>query len=132
MTTIHVNDEGVFMVGDRPIPWAQMHSNDVVVPGIHHRTRQAFVHFENGWHLSIVWGSGTYSTNRDTFSLPRFHEFTEEPTTVEVAIINERTGQWAPDGDVLGWVSADRLLRIIAAVAEWPSGSAGAIPEDDA
>jgi hypothetical protein len=76
--------------------------------------RRVRVGFENGWQLSVVWGSGTYSSNRDH----SFHrgEFVEEPTHVEVAIFNP-AGEWAIDEpftlDAIGLaVTADQVSRL--------------------
>lgn len=55
-----------------------------------HRGRGCLVRFESGWSASIIWGAGTYSSNHEAW-----HDgdpFTEEPTTVEVGVL-DRTGE---------------------------------------
>lgn len=59
-----------------------------------HVSRCVRMTFENGWHISIIWGSLTYSSNHDhPFGYDHMMkervepEFIEEPTTVEIAVL---------------------------------------------
>jgi hypothetical protein len=60
------------------------------VTGYLHRGRGCLVRFETGWSASIIWGAGTYSSNHDAWHT--WDPFTEEPTTVEVGVL-DRTGE---------------------------------------
>lgn len=60
-------------------------------PGYVHHDRRCVVRFESGWAASIIWGSGTYSTNHDAWGdTPYSTPFTEDPTTVEVGVLDHR------------------------------------------
>jgi hypothetical protein len=79
--------------------------------------RQARVWFENRWGLSVIWGSGTYSTNDyyrlDIKGLP----FVEEPTTVEIGLLYD-------DGlvsDVVGYLPPAVVRLVLDDVAQWSS-----------
>ena len=70
--------------------------------------------FDNGYTISVQWGSANYCDNRSY----GYGEAKPESKTAEVAV-------WGPDGewvklgdndDVLGWVTADRVLEIMTAV----------------
>ena len=65
------------------------HMPDVRPTYVHH-VRMALVRFESGWSASIIWGSGTYSTNHDAWHTT--DPFTEQPNTVEVGVI-DHTGE---------------------------------------
>lgn len=87
------------------------------------RERRIRLIFENGWLLSIVWGSGTYSSNHlnNTYNIP----FIEEPTVVELAAWNERLKggmvTW-PDGDTVeGYVPVEALPEIIDCISSMSS-----------
>lgn len=53
--------------------------------------RRCVVRFESGWAASILWGSGSYSSNHPDFD-DGDHLFIEEPATVEVGVL-DHTGQ---------------------------------------
>lgn len=59
-------------------------------PTYGHRTRRCRIRFETGWSASIMWGSGSYSTNHDAWH--QHDPFTEQPTTVEVGVL-DHTGE---------------------------------------
>lgn len=77
------------------------------------------IQFANGFMISIVAGTGIYSTMmNDVYHDGEFH-------TVEVAIIDPsgrffKTAQWNPDDDVIGYVDADTLVDIMAYVKALP------------
>lgn len=81
-------------------------------PSYGQRTRRCIVRFESGWSASIVWGSGSYSTNHDAW-----HEgdpFTEEPTTVEVGVVDHtgelRMRRHTDDADGSEWSDVEIYL----------------------
>jgi hypothetical protein len=80
------------------------------------QTRQAIVGCENGWRLSVIWGTGTWSTNHG--ALWNGEEFQEEPLTVEVAVL-------PPGGGLLG-----PLSNVEPAVLVALSGTVSALPSD--
>lgn len=89
------------------------------------RFRQYLARQTNGWAVSVLWGSCTYSSNYDIGG-----PFVEAPAVVEVAVVNE-AGALAdfPDGaTVAGYVGADEVAALVDAVEAWPSGRVGAWP----
>lgn len=64
----------------------------VTVPNYVSYDRRCLVRFESGWAASIMWGSGTYSSNHDAFHDRTGHPIIEEPATVEVGVL-DRTGE---------------------------------------
>lgn len=75
------------------------------------RRRRCLIRFESGWAASIIWGGGTYSTNHDAFYLD--DQFTEEPTTVEVGVL-DHTGELRQrrhrDDDGFEWHDVESYL----------------------
>jgi hypothetical protein len=92
------------------------------IPHIHRRVR---IPFENGWQISAVWGSLTYSDNHShsmgwtdgrTFGGKPNQEFVEEPTTVEVAVLCPHRCElatWADGDTVCGYVTPEHLSTIV-------------------
>ena len=110
--------DGTLCIGGRPIPWAQIFREDQLIPSSRSQPfliRRARIPFENGWAISVVWGSASYSSNHG-HPIERV-EFTETPATVEVAVV--RRDELV--GDPQGYVSADKVLALIGQVATWPS-----------
>lgn len=98
-------------------------------PGYGHRTRRCRIRFESGWEASIIWGSGTYSTNHDAWD--REWPFNEEPRTVEVGVC-DRTGELrmrrhVDDDDGLEWsdtetyLDDDALVELLDRLATLPT-----------
>lgn len=99
-----------------------------------HRDRRVMVRFESGWSASIIWGSGTYSSNHDAWDFEwEEHRvpFTEEPTTVEVGVL-DRGGVlrqrriFDPDGgheytDVEAYLDDDALVALLDELAKLPT-----------
>jgi hypothetical protein len=113
-------------VGDRRWPIASFDNRDSGSGDFVHYVRRARLLFENGWMLSIVWGSCTYSTNYDA-GAGTSGPFTGEPSTVELAAWNDRldTGMvtW-PGGDTVeGYVPVSDLPEIIDTIGRLPSAS---------
>jgi hypothetical protein len=112
------------VVGERTFP-ALMFNQDTdyyyAASGRLHRTRGVHLPFENGWRLSVVWGTSTYSENRDAWG----DDFTEEPTTVEVAALPPAAPRAESEMPPLlgprGWLCAEQVLALIELVSEYPS-----------
>lgn len=82
------------------------------------RARHAQLAFEAGWTVSIVWGSSTWSTNRDHPFTDR--PFVETPATVELAVL-DRDGI-VGDGEPLSYVRPELALAVIDVVSSMPTG----------
>jgi len=68
--------------------------------------------FDNGWTVSVQWGAGTYSSNRDA-------EFDGnvpyDATHAEIGIHGPKDGDsW----QVNGWLQADEIARAIYNVSQ--------------
>lgn len=96
-------------------------------PDYGHRTRRCCVRFESGWEASIIWGSGTYSTNHDAWD--RNWPFTEEPTSVEVGVC-DHTGELRmrrhTDDDIVwheveSFLDDAALVELLDRLAELPT-----------
>lgn len=100
--------------------WCGYDASDIALPSgtrAPFRVRRARLGFEAGWMVSIVWGSATWSTNRDTpFS---DDPFTETPATVELAVL-DRAGTIITD-DPLSYVSPELAVAVIDVVASLPT-----------
>jgi hypothetical protein len=111
---------------------AQVDDEDSEVPNMTPwHVRGARVIFENGWLVSIVWGSGTYSDNyHHTLHTSAGIEFIEEPEVVEIAVWNDRIRdknghakmiEW-PDGDtVRGFTPVEGLPELFPIIEKAPS-----------
>lgn len=94
------------------------------------RIRRCVVRFESGWSASIVWGCSTYSSNHDVYGFPGNAPFTEEPTTVEVGVIDvsgDLRQRTYADGDheyhdVETYLSDEGLAHLLDELATMPSG----------
>lgn len=90
--------------------------------GVWH-TRRCVVKVETGYEVSIIWGSGTYSTNHYRGSWSRYggmfdgeeQPFVEDVDTVEVAVF-DRHGEWLT-GEPVAYVDADALIDLVDALA---------------
>lgn len=122
--------------GERPFPalvrsWDDLdYALDYAT--VTHHTRQVIVPCENGWQVSVVWGSASYGTNYQA-GLPGGPEFTDSPTTVECAVIGPGRDGLTPIGDdtVAGWCTPEDVAHLIAQVATFPSDPAAETPEID-
>lgn len=126
---VEVPDGRTLVVAGRAIGWAQLRRGDLPrVRGHVFHIRQAVVPFENGWQVSVVWGTATYSDNHDSVGAPE--PFTETPARVEVAVMSPDGGMVDfPGGDsVCGYVPGHVVLDLIDTVGRWPSGSPGPWP----
>jgi hypothetical protein len=72
--------------------------------------------FDNGWTVSVQWGAGTYSSNYDA-------EFDDKvpcnATVVEIGIKGPKEGD---DWEVDGWLSSDKIARLIFNVSQRKEG----------
>ena len=119
----HTPDWRFLEVGDRRWPIQSFDNNNSDFGDYKHYNRQVKLLFENGWLLSIVWGSATYSDNYDYGWDDR--EFVEAPATVEIAAWNHRLGHemctW-PGGDtVYAYLPVADLAAIVDLVDSQPS-----------
>jgi hypothetical protein len=141
--TFRITEPSTFWAGDKAYAWAELTVSDLPEPH-NFKTRQARIPFENGWMVSIVWGSCSYSSNYD-HGTGRV-EFVEEPSIVEMAIINpeplrnptEKTvdgfgtikdHDFLLGGDVFPYRTPEQARALLDAVASWPSDRAGELPE---
>ncbi len=119
--TVRIED-GVPWIGDRSFPWAsRVDVEDLPTGSSMWRTRRFRLTFENGWTLSVVFGSGNYCANYN--SDLRGQEFREACPDAEV-------GAWIGAGGLLPWddgdtvkgrVSASDLLDLVDSMMTWPS-----------
>lgn len=99
MTVLRHDERSIEIEGRR---WpALIREEDLPVVDHEYRARNAHVIFENGWLLSIGWGSNHYGSN---YLCDWATEWTEEPSQVEVAAWNQRMQQERPHGITEGWV----------------------------
>ena len=89
----------------------------------------------NGYAVSLAYGAGSYSSNRDG-KAPRTATGAVECTTVEVAVLNltkegeDHYVKLGGDDGICGWCNADRVARLIGAVAEGDLDKANQILND--
>ena len=125
-------DDGAAWVGDRRMPESakvnvmdikQAHPTEDLVFEMH--SRGFDLPFENGWTVSVIWGSGG--------RFPKSEVFEEEAETANVTITNRdgRVVVWDDAGAPLGKsmdhpgvrvdIPAAEALRVIDKVATWSS-----------
>jgi hypothetical protein len=119
-------------IDDIELPYAHVNSYEHDVPEMAHsifnpmRFRQVLVEFPNGWALSIVYGSGTYSSNSWRFNIGAAAEapFTETPDQVEVMGWHRSDSPYGQLGDPVGYLAVGRVAGLIANMAKWgpPAG----------
>ncbi len=81
------------------------------------------IQFANGYMVSVQFGPGNYCTDRDMFEYEPTR--THKSRDAEIAVI-DTNGEWAtrrmcadlgwdnPGDDVMGYVSADSVAKVIA------------------
>jgi hypothetical protein len=131
---IYAETDRTLVVGDRRWPLAHYHTNDftgpgaelagAVVPAHTFRIRRAVVAFENGWSLSIIWGTGTYSDNHDAWWMVAEDDFTETPERVETMVLFKDEAAMA---DPYGYLDADQLHELLSLMMGWPSDPAALV-----
>jgi hypothetical protein len=70
---------------------------------------------KNGYTISVIFGHGTYSTNRDICPQSNFrHMERREATTAEIAVMKPN-GEFVKFGNDLckGWQSVEDFIRIV-------------------
>jgi hypothetical protein len=103
-----------------------MHSFLTDHPDYRMETRQALVHFENRWQLSVIWGDATYSSNSmfwDDYTHGK-RPFIEEPSVVEVGVIvpdYENPHGFPLWGDPLCYVDVPTFQRVAELVMHLPT-----------
>ena len=114
--------DGVGLIGGRPVEHGEVFSEDYSLGlgmGISHR-RQILCSFANGWKLSVIFGTHTYSSNRD-WSTPE-----ERPAlTAEIAVIHPTAGltelfgfDWSDT--VKGYLTTDEVWDYYKMVEDLP------------
>lgn len=118
--------DGVGWIGDRRFPFAQVdvRDHDIYSDGTFpYRERRMRVPAENGWTMSIVWGSGTYSDNHGHphgfLGFPKGDgEWHEESTTAEIRIWSR--DDWdALEDQVAGYLTTDQVLGLLNLMSSW-------------
>jgi hypothetical protein len=131
--------DDVLEIAGRRYPWAELRIEDydfaqdgIDLPTL--RYRHAWVRLENGYTVSINWGSGAHGSNGFLYDFTgvRDRRFTEEPHEVEVGILrsgdesmNALVGWRDEDGDrdtVYSYVEPVDVNTLIDWVSSWPSG----------
>lgn len=74
------------------------------------RTQGFCMTFANGWNVSVVWGGGTYSSNRDA-------EYGKAPRNSRTAETLVWKGDDISNGTEDGWLTADKVAALLAEVA---------------
>lgn len=79
------------------------------------------VTFENGCTVSVQWGRGTYSSNRNT-NKAVFHLRNKDKLESELVEVGawDKQGNWiklGDDGDVVGRQTAEQVLAIMNKIA---------------
>jgi hypothetical protein len=72
--------------------------------------------------MSVIWGSGTYSSNHHAWE--DHDDFVEEPATVEVMVFGPGGATANEDGEPHGYVTADRFLELAEVFARQSSSPA--------
>jgi hypothetical protein len=116
-------EDGVGFIGEKEYRWAQVTHHDSNFDDF--RVRGLRLNFENGWVLSVIWGTGSYSANKYTWDRDR-NEFREESPTAEIAAWNAHLGSelvvWADSSDqVMGWLTPEQVNRLIVEMMGWES-----------
>jgi hypothetical protein len=116
--TIHLSEDRRWLeVDEKRWPVMDTEVEDILSIGRTYRHRKACIRVESGFELSIIWGTGSYSSNYGRYE----DDFAEDPPLVEVMIFDRR-GEYALD-DVIGYLPAPTLNDLIAMLAEMPSDS---------
>lgn len=116
-------EDGVGFIGDKEYRWAQVTNKD----SDDFRLRGLRFDFENGWVLSVIWGTGSYSVNKYAWD-SMDGNFQEESPNAEIAAWNAHQGSdmvvWAKSGDqIVGWLSPEEVNQLISEMMGWDSES---------
>jgi hypothetical protein len=104
--------DGVGWIGSREIRWGVATSSSYAG----HHVRRLLIPAENGWKMSVIWGTGTYSSNHTG-------SFVEESHLAEIAIIDpDGVMITFPDGDtVMGYLRVSDVMKLLTAMATEPA-----------
>lgn len=122
------------MVAGKRYPWASLVRNTDLVAddlasddvttemagvGISFHHRGFHLPFENGWVLSVIWGSGSYSINHDAWHPD--DPFVEESPDAEIAVYfkEQMIDLWGEC--VRGYMPAREVRTLIDTMMVWPS-----------
>lgn len=127
-------EDGLPWIGDRSFPWAsKVESLDAPMSlgASTFRVRLFHLTFENGWTLSVSFGSGSYTENHSRWT--NGGPFHEEVDTVEIALWDKDNiwATWSDRGgdEVRSSTTEAELLHIIEIASQFPfSGLATANP----
>jgi len=117
--------DGVAWIGDRAFPYAEVDVTDSPyhTADLEMKIRRMRIPAENGWTISVIWGSMTYSDNHDHPSgglWGKKVEWHEESKTAEIRIWN-REQRDALVNNVEGYLSTEVVLLLIDLMATWAS-----------
>lgn len=114
-------EDGVAWIDDRAYPWASnvrcRDFEDIHQRGFH-------LTFENGWLISILWGTGTYSDNHNFWQGEGFREETGTAEIVVWQTLDDDRGmrEWpGQDDTVMGWCTPVEVNQLIVEMMGWPS-----------
>ena len=113
-------DGNVPVVAGKPYPWAQAQRDGTDLADLVYRRRGFHLMFENGWSLSVQWGSGNYCINHDSWH-PDDTFFEESPDAEIGALFRGNLVELWGDDNVRGWVPAAEVRTLIDAMGDWPS-----------
>lgn len=115
--------DGVGWIGDRQLPFAQVDVQDHDLQGeFQYRVRRMRVPAENGWTMSVIWGSGTYSDNHGhphgSLGYRSDGEWHEESTSAEIRIwsCDDRD---ALEAQVAGYLTTAQVLGLLELMSTW-------------
>lgn len=137
MSTFRIVD-GVGWIGDRPLPFAEVDVEDhfyLTDGDFKYRVRHMRVPAENGWTMSIMWGSGTFSDNHGhpyggPFRRAVGESFQEESSTAEIRIWSR--DDWdALEGDVAGYLTVEQVMRLLQVMSTWATDDRPVITDSD-
>jgi hypothetical protein len=108
-------EDGVAWVGEAKFPQAEVRFYDYEFSDYTTRTRGFALKFPNGFTLSVMWGTNSYSANHDRDGMFSSEPFLEACPDAEIAVYSE-TGEWVKfeDGDnVRGWCTPQEVAGVI-------------------
>lgn len=128
--------DGIAWIGDRRFPFAGVDIDDrdyQTDPKLQMKIRRMRVPAENGWTMSIIWGSLTYSDNHD-HPYGDFQggagEWHEESKTAEIRIFS-RSDWDALEYQVAGYLTTDQVLRLLEIMSTWATDAEPVITEEE-
>ena len=78
-----------------------------------------FMEFENGFGISVQWGTANYCEKRNTTIHPtdQMEHKRWDSLSAEVAILKDKKFIDIGDDQVIGWLSPDEVAKVIEIVA---------------